>query len=153
MSKNCGWCASPSLQAKCIYCGGGIYICHNSVDCSWSHRNGGFDCITCKGHSAHPLNGTIEPSSTDDIPKPVDIKQYPAVILATTLRSGKTYATMIGIENYRIVMSMYELEGIKTRGVVITPGYYDKVEKAKYKAAELVSMANLIGRYTNAPQG
>lgn len=153
MSKNCGWCGSPELQAKCINCNGDIYICHNAVDCAWSHRAGGFTCSRYKGRLAHPMNGTIEPSSTADIPKPADIKQYPAVILATNNRAGKQYADMLGIENYMIAMRESELEGLKVRAVVITPGYYEKIESIKYKTTSLMRIAMRTGMLTNTPLG
>lgn len=155
MSKNCGWCGGPSLQAICIYCDADIFICHNSIDCSWTHRGGGFNCkrFPILGRQAEPKMPTIEPSSTDDIPRPVVVKEYPAIVLATSKRAGKTYAEMLGLKNYKIVMTREALEGIRTRGIVITPGYYERVEEARYKAAELLAMTMRTGMYTNAPMG
>ena len=158
MAKNCGWCDQPSLQATCVHCTRDIYICHNSVDCSWTHRDsdkrkGGFYCWNTNHTQASPIPETIEPSETDDISKPVDVKQYPALVLATSKRAGKQYADMLGLDNYKVVMTQRETQGLKTRAIVITPGYYDRLEETRYQAGKLMFVAMQTGRLTNAPIG
>lgn len=158
-TKDCGWCKQPSLQAICMYCNAPIYIVHNSVDCSWSHRGtvekpGYFACDDGAGdHMAWPKPSTIEPSSTDDIPKPANVSEYPALVLATSKRAGRQYADMLGLKNYRVVREQYEIEGAKARAVVVTPAYYQKMEESRHYALNLFHAAVHAGTYTNAPRG
>lgn len=153
-NKTCGWCTKPSLQAICITCNAEIIICHNSIDCCWVHREGGIICDTLVlGMQAWPIPDSIEPSTTNDIPKPVNIKKHIALVLATSKRSGKRYAEMLGLKNYLVVTSQKQIEGLKTRAIVITPGYYEKIQGVQYQADYVMRVAMRMGMLSNAPLG
>lgn len=155
MARLCGWCKNPSLEAECRNCAKPIYLCHNSVDCDWAHREGGFHCesYSTNPSAAFPVTATIRPSSKDDIPKTVDIKQYPVAVLATNKRNGKTYSEMLGIKNYIVVTKREEIEGLHVRAVVITPAYYEQLEEHRWRLGLLTEATSRMGRLTNAPRG
>lgn len=52
--------------------------------------------------------------------------ELPVVILATDRRAGEKWARTVGIVNYIVVTSERDLQGLRIRGIVVTPGYFDR---------------------------
>lgn len=59
--------------------------------------------------------------------------ELPILIVATSQRSGEQYARSLGLlYNYKIVSSVERTQGLRCRGVVITPGYFERAEETLY---------------------
>lgn len=79
--------------------------------------------------------------------------EYPAVIVATSQEAGKTYAEALGVENYRVVTTRKQSQGIRLRVLIITPGYFEQAERAYYQALEAFTGALMSSVSTAAPNG
>ena len=70
-----------------------------------------------------------------------ELLQKPVVILATSKKNGRDYAESIGIENYVVAVEQRNIEVLRTRGVIITPGYFDWIMSQAWKALDLARIA------------
>ena len=51
------------------------------------------------------------------------MEELPVVILATSISAVKKYAKSLGLTNFEVYVTPSELEGLLSRGTIITPGY------------------------------
>lgn len=76
-------------------------------------------------------------------------KEHPILVLASMQSRGDRYAESLGLKNYIVRDAQNYLNGLKIRGVVITPGYFMGTTESYFKnryeqlerALELISIA------------
>lgn len=62
-------------------------------------------------------------------------------VIATSLEAGTSYAQELGLVDYRVCTDPAKTEGLRTRAIVVTPGYIEQIQRAQWKAREVFDIA------------
>ena len=62
-----------------------------------------------------------------DLPDMTNISNYPVLVLSTSKEAGEKYAEVLRLDNYRICTKLLDTQGIRYRGVIVSPAYLARV--------------------------
>ena len=82
-----------------------------------------------------------------------DTSKYPVAIVATNVREGKKYAKALRIEDFKIVTNLQMTEGLRTRAVIITPGYVNHIQNWIFSSMNLVDVVSSQAYRSDNPMG
>ena len=82
-----------------------------------------------------------------------DTSKYPVAIVATNLREGKKYAKALRIEDFKIVTNLKMTEGLRTRAVIITPGFMNQLQNWIFSSMTLIDVVSAQAYRSDNPMG
>lgn len=83
----------------------------------------------------------------------MDLEDLPLVVVASSPGAGREFAEVARLENYRVVTDVNKAQGLRTRGVIITQGYWEKVHRAQWAAESVYDAVNQSSTMTRIPRG
>lgn len=81
------------------------------------------------------------------------LENLPLVVVASSPGAGKEFAEVARLDNYRVVTDVNKAQGLRTRGVIITQGYWAKVHRAQWEAEAVYDAVNQSSLMESTPKG